>query len=639
MCGINGIFNIAHRSTADLGGHIEQMNDLLRHRGPDDEGAWVSQDIGLAFGHRRLSIIDLSPRGHQPMFLPDGTAIVYNGEIYNYKALKKDLPDFPFQSDSDTELILALYAKKGRACLDDLEGMFAFAIWDPHRQGLFIARDPIGKKPLYFSREGGRFSFSSEVRSLLAMPWVKGGLDEKAYYHFLTFGFVPPPMSMFNGIEKLEQGHSLWVDGEGVRQPERFWQVNFETTPDTEAELSGALRSHIERSVDLRMVSDVPVGLFLSGGVDSTALAALMKQRSKEELHSYSISFADQPSYDEADMAAQTAKQLGFKHEQRIVTQSDMHDMMSNVADIFDEPLADPTCVPIHFLSQMARAAGTKVVLTGDGPDELLLGYRNWRRYFQSYPWFRRYSALPGFVRKFGLSAGRNLKAPPLAMEMLHRASRDEELFWGSAPSFKESEKTSLLADGYADQAAREGWNTHDVIAHLRSEYDSIEGFEKSDENWMAFLGLRFVIPNFYLHRADRLGMANSIELRAPYLDRKLVNFALSVSSKWKLKDGVPKYIFKKSVDDIVRPEVITGAKRGFCVPIREWGADLMSERVMDELSSANGRLDLMNKSAVRSMVNDFKAGNNAMTNNIWTLYFLAQWMDRWMETETLTAA
>lgn len=503
--------------------------------------------------------------------------------------------------------------------------MFAFAIWDPVRQGLFLARDRIGNKPLYYTTQNDVFAFSSELRPLLTLPWVSNTLDEKALYYFLTFGFAPPPQTMFKGILKLEQGHQLWVDTkESVAAPKRYWSVQMEDLPDSETEIGSRLLESIHRSVDLRMVADVPVGLFLSGGVDSSALAAFMRDRTDQPIHSFSISFADQPDYDEADAARATAKRYGFVHHERVVTPEDMRQMIGSIVDVFDEPLADPTCVPIYFLSEMAKEKGIKVVLTGDGPDELLLGYRNWQKYQRLYPHYRRLLKLPRAIRKLTYAIGRTGVAGPQMLEILHRAASGQELFWGNAPSFKESVKQSLLSYDFAKRS--EDWDCHDVIASLRQEYDTTAtSANASDANWMSYLGLRFVIPNFYLHRADRLGMTHSIELRTPYLDHNFVNTCLSTPDKWKVCNGIPKYILKKILEPTLPNETLYAQKKGFCVPLKEWGSEMMSEFLRERLPGFCADTGLFNEKALQSEID---AGD--MTN-LWNIYFIVNWLDRWI--------
>lgn len=634
MCGINGIFVPPGQASEGLATLISNMNDKIAHRGPDGDGVWVNESATLGLGHRRLSIIELSNLGHQPMHLPNGTTIVFNGEIYNYRELKAELSTYPFKSDSDTELILALYALKGERCLDDLIGMFAFAIWDPKKKGVFVARDRIGKKPFYYSQHGSRFAFSSELRSILSLPWVTPKIGHEAFYNFLTFGFVPPPSTMFEGIQKLECGHCMWIGQDGPTAPQPYWHPTQIDMPSDEASIIKQLNEKFERSMDLRMVSDVPVGVFLSGGVDSTAVATHMRHRTDNDITSFSISFADQPDYDEADDARATAQRLGLDHHERVIGPQDMRDMLGKIANVLDEPLADPTCIPLYFLSQMASTQKTKVILTGDGPDELLLGYRNWQSYIKAYPHFRRYSALPKCVKKLGLIAAKSPFISTRFEELLSRAHNNQEFFWGKAPSFKESEKGALLSENFRRES--QNWDAHNVIAAHRRSYDkayrdAATDHNSADANWMAYIGLRFNIPNFYMLRADRLGMQHGVELRAPFLDHDFANFALSIPSSFKIEGGEPKSILKKALAGTVPDSVLYRRKKGFCVPLREWGADLMVNSILDQLDGFCREFDFLSKDAITQQVNALKNGDSSATNNVWTLFFIIEWANQWI--------
>ena len=561
MCGINGVFNFAGGEVDP--GHVIAMNEMIAHRGPDDCGIWISDEAPLVFGHQRLSILDLSANGHQPMSLPDGTTIVFNGEIYNFRELRKLVPKFRFRTESDTETILALYQALGESCLSHLTGIFSFAIWDPARKGVFVARDRIGNKPLYYCNEGGRFAFSSEIRSLLVLPWVDRKVDEKALYYFLTFGFTPPPMTMFDGILKLEQGHSMWVHPDQPVSPKPYWRATLGELAVNEEEIKSELMQKLNRSIDLQMVSDVPVGLFLSGGVDSSAIAALVRERSDKEIHTFSISFPDQPDYDESTAARQMSERFGYQHHERVVTQEDLEAMIGEIVDVFDEPLADSTCIPIYFLCQMAKEENIKVVLTGDGPDELLLGYRSWLRHQKLYPHYRRLQKLPQFFRQLIHGVGRQFTRNDVTKDLLFRLSRKQELFWGNAPSFKESSKRSILSKQFVQRSL--DWDCHDEIDTLRRAYDQFDHLSSySDANWMSYIGLTFTIPNFYLHRADRLGMRHSIELRTPYLDHNFVDFCLSIPADVKVADGVPKHVLKKALENRLPASTLYAKKKGF---------------------------------------------------------------------------
>ncbi len=394
------------------------------------------------------------------------------------------------------------------------------------------------------------------------------------------------------------------------------------------------LRAHLDRTMDLRMVSDVPVGIFLSGGVDSTGLASLMGTHTDRPIHSFSIGFADQPDHDEASVARATATRLGFVHHERVVAREDMVRMIDEVADVFDDPLADPTGIPIYFLAEMAREAGIKVVLTGDGPDELFLGYRNWQRYRHAYPLFRAWSAMPAPLRRIGFAAVRNLSRSERLVEMFHRAYHGQELFWGNAPSFRSSEKPVLLHPEFSMRARK--WDSHEVIAAIRAEYDALfppeEGARDHDVNWMSYVGLRFNIPNFYMLRADRLGMRHGVEVRAPYLDHDLCAFALSVPMRWKVKDGEPKYVFKRALEGCVPGEILSSPKKGFCIPLHSWGVEIMAESILDRMDMLCDDLRFMRRSALESRVRRFCEGDTSQVAEMWTLHVLASWVERWFK-------
>ncbi|MBL0102469.1 MAG: asparagine synthase (glutamine-hydrolyzing) [Bacteroidetes bacterium] len=388
MCGINGILSFGN-GIEEGRALINSMNTAIRHRGPDDQGYWSTENRKLHFGHLRLSIIDLSPAGHQPMITSNGTVIVFNGEIYNYLELKnRFFKDVKLNSDSDTEILLLLYEKFGEACVDYLNGMFAFAIWNPSKEELFIARDRVGKKPFYYTFADGKFAFSSELKALLTLPWVPRKLDEKALYHFLTFNMLAPPQTMFEGIAKLEPGHLLTVSKNGEYRRREFWEVKYDQTVESKSDkdLESLVSSSLEKAVGYRMMSDVPVGAFLSGGVDSSAIVAYMARLTGRPVNTFSIGFEGQQNYDERFYASKVAKLFNTNHSEIIVNDSDIEKFLPHVVDIFDEPMADETCIPIYFLSQKARESGSIVVLTGDGSDELFAGYRNWRKYIKLFP-------------------------------------------------------------------------------------------------------------------------------------------------------------------------------------------------------------------------------------------------------------
>ncbi|HKR04619.1 MAG TPA: asparagine synthase (glutamine-hydrolyzing), partial [Bacteroidia bacterium] len=622
MCGINGFFNYSGSVLHDEYSLIEKMNAALSHRGPDDSGRWADKQNKIYFGHLRLSIIDLSPTGHQPMISESGNAIVFNGEIYNYQEIKNTIRDFQFKSKSDTEVLLYLYEKYGQDCLKFLNGMFAFAIWDNQKQELFMARDRMGKKPLYYVIQNGIFAFASEIKALLTLPWVKASLDEKALYHFLTFNHLPPPLTMFKNIFKLEPASKITISANGFARHETYWEAErMDFSSKDENELKEIVLTGLKKSVDYRMVSDVPVGAFLSGGVDSSAIVALISGKTSYPVKTYSIGFENAPGYDELKHAQKVSKIFKTDHYEKIVTPADIKNLLPEIINIFDEPLADSTCIPIYFISQLARKNGTIVVLTGDGPDELFLGYTNWMKYLKMYPWFHIYSNLPSFVKKSAVAIFGNNYSP--ASEILERGAKNQELFWGGAKSFKESSKRNFLSENFKRKI--NNIDSYEVILNYKSLFNKMKpgSADMDDGTWMSYLGFKFLITNRYLFRADRLGMANSIEARMPFLDYNFVNTAMSIPTYYKIKNKIPKYILKKSLEGILAKDILYRKKQGFNVPLKEWAGEIMIDYVETRMKSFCKNLDIFKEDGLKFQINEIKKGNKNFTNNLWTIYFL----------------
>jgi len=632
MCGINGLFSTGKAlpdNTAEL---IRKMNQALTHRGPDDEGCFVDADAGIALGHRRLSIIDLSANGHQPMKDDRQNMMVFNGEIYNYKELKKSQPDQRFATDSDTEVLMRLYAEHGHRALDSLNGMFAFGFFNRKNGELQLARDRAGKKPLYFINTNGIFAFSSEIRALLTLPWVKAELDNSALYNFLTFNQLEPPQTMFRNIEKLAPAECLTVSSTGIKERKLYWEVNYtDHSKYTESELSDQVFEELKKAVGYRMVADVPVGAFLSGGVDSSAVVALMRENNNGQVKTYSVGFEGQPDYDERIYAQQISKQFQTQHFEKIVGPADIANLLPKVAEIFDEPLADATCIPIYFISKLARENGTIVVQTGDGADELFAGYRGWKKYREWYPWFHRLSALPSFMLGpvAALAGSRNEESAK--NEIIARAAHNQEFFWGGAKAFKEHTKQNFLKPEWLQKL--DNPDSYAVIKKHRDQFAKLQQKNPwlNDTDWMCYLGFKFQIPSKYLHRMDRLGMANSIEIRTPFLDYNLINKALSIPSEYKTKNGEPKYILKKSLEKILPHEILYRKKMGFCVPLREWSGEIMLDYVEQHMHEFCINTGIFSESGLKKHVQEIRQGNTAYTNNLWTVYFLMAWFKKWM--------
>jgi asparagine synthase (glutamine-hydrolysing) len=632
MCGINGFYNYGSSSIPDAKLLVGKMNDTLVHRGPDDSGVWSSHGENITLGHRRLSILDLSARGHQPMHGNHGSTIVFNGEIYNFRELRKEFSAESFSSDSDTEVLLCLYERKGQSCLDDLNGMFAFAIWDDNSRKLFLARDRIGIKPLYYTTMGGVFSFSSEIKSLLVLPWVKAKLDEEALYHYLTFNNVPHPQTMFSGISKLEPGYCMVVGGHGIEQHRQYWEAEYsDYSRMSDSDLQEQVLAQLRASVERRMVSDVPVGAFLSGGVDSSAIVGLMSEFSNQPVKTYSIGFDGAPGYDEREYARQISRRFNTDHYERIVTRQDIVDFLPGIVDIYDEPLADATSIPINFISALARENGSTVVLTGDGADEEFFGYSHWMPYLTLGRYFDLLSSMPSPIRKLvaGLTSCMDENRP--AFEIINRACNRQEFFWGGAGGLKESAKQRILSPAYKERMKDVDIHMH--VALLKEKFLGLNkgGDSFGNADWMSYTGVKEIIPNFYLYRADRLGMAHSIELRVPFLDHEVVNLALSIPGERKLINGEPKGVLKKALESLLPEEILYRKKVGFCVPLDIWLKDIMAENVESRLTAFCDDTGLFDRQAIAGLVNQCKSGNSNVVHILWNLYFLINWHARWI--------
>jgi asparagine synthase (glutamine-hydrolysing) len=406
VCGICGIFNYADTNfelTAEL---IAHMRDAMIHRGPDDAGIYVSPDKKLGLGHRRLSIIDLSAMGRQPMCNEDSSVwITYNGEIYNHQKLRKELEakGHSYKSHTDTETILHLYEEKGRDCVLNLEGMFAFAIWDSKKKRMLFARDRIGKKPLYYVIHDGQLIFASEIKAILKHPQIKADIDTTALYHYLTLYVTPAPMTLFKGINKLPPGYIMVCDKDGNIKQEQYWDA---IVPEQKEEYPEEyyienIRNLLSESIEKRMMSDVPFGVFLSGGIDSSTNVALMARLMNRPVDTFSVGFKDRPDYNEFDYARQVAAEFKTNHHEVIIDYHDLMDYIPNLVYHQDEPLADWVCVPLYYVSKLARDNGTIVIQIGEGSDEIFFGYDGYMTYLNIYNnYWKPYMKMPGALRR-----------------------------------------------------------------------------------------------------------------------------------------------------------------------------------------------------------------------------------------------
>jgi asparagine synthase (glutamine-hydrolysing) len=545
------------------------------------------------------------------------------------------LKNLKFDSETDTETILKMYRKFGLEMISKLNGMFAFALWDNCKSELIIARDKSGKKPLYYTQQAGHFAFSSELKALFELQFVRKELDNKVLYDFLTYDLVPPPNTMFKEIFKFKPGYYMRIGLNGIIEYEPYYTLKKQRLEfETESHLADLIFNKFEESVRDRMISDVPVGAFLSGGVDSSAVVAMMRKNTQHSIKTFTIGFEGQSNYNEVEYATRVSKMFKTDHHIKMVKPQDLIDFLPSIVDIYDEPQADTTSIPIYFISQMAAQEGIKVVLNGDGPDELFAGYSNYKRNLKLFPYFSILSNLPPTIIKTinGIAAPLNNGHP--AFDMLSRLKEGQEFFWPGARSIKESDKKNKLDPGFLGSVCDH--TSYKYVETLLDEYSSFLGKTERTRvtdivEWMSFSSFKHADIERFLYRSDRLGMAHSIESRSPFLNIDMVELALSIPSHYKIKNGEAKYILKKAFERILPEEVLYRKKMGFVLPIREWGADTITETIEDGLDSFISNYGIFKKDIIKKEVQEFKNGNKNLTNTVWTTYFLMQWFKKWL--------
>jgi asparagine synthase (glutamine-hydrolysing) len=631
MCGIVGVLAFDDASFRVSDSYIARMNQAVAHRGPDGEGIWMSSDRRIGFGHRRLSIIDLSHAADQPMQNQDGSlCVVLNGEIYNHAEIRRELESlgkYRWQTDhSDTEVILHAFEEWGIECIQRFRGMFAIALWDNRTRHLWLIRDRIGIKPLYYSIHHGRITFASEIKALLRDPEQERGVDEQGLYHFLSFLTTPAPNTLFRGIHKLPGGTWLRVAYDGTIEERRYWDVLDSTQPLTncsEQELAQRILEQLRAAVKLRKVSDVPVGVFLSGGIDSSVNAALFSEDSAGPVQTFSIGYdTDYKSYpSELPYARKMAGVIGADHHERILTQQDLIDFLPEMVQLQDEPIADPVCVPVYFVSKLARDHDVIVCQVGEGSDELFCGYPHWRLLLR----LQRCgdAPVPRGVKQLGLRAieacGLQNDRP---YEFLRRNAAQLPVFWGGAEAFTETHKRRLLSPRLRKQL--DGLTSWDALSPIRQRFLD-RAWEKSDLAWMSYLDLNLRLPELLLMRVDKMSMGVALEARVPFLDHKFVELAMGIPQATKIRHGQLKYILKKSVRGLIPDELIDRKKQGFGVPVYEWFADRLGDFTRKELRSFCRDTDFLDPDEVmRTVDRDRKRSWYLLNFALWWKQYIA---------------
>jgi asparagine synthase (glutamine-hydrolysing) len=634
MCGIVGIYHPKARCDKEK---LVAACKLIQHRGPDASNVFVDSTIG--FGHQRLKIIDLSDSANQPMADPDGRAVlVFNGEIYNYRELRQQLVDLghEFRTSSDTEVLLHMYLQYGERCLSYLRGMFAFAVWDMRNRSILLARDRLGIKPLYYIINEQGISFASEIKALFALGCGAARIDEQALHDYLTFRYTVSPRTMFQGIEKLSPGHTLVYSETGIKI-ERYWALDFEKSQSmTDEAWIQAFRERFTDTVRYHMVSDVPVGVLLSGGLDSSVVAALAQSQLTNHVKTFCVAFKDGGVYDERPYARIMARHLGTDHYEIDMSARDFIDTLPAFVWHMDEPVADPASLPLFALSRLA-SQHVKVVLSGEGSDELLGGYAFWNE-FKGYNRLKLFKNIPAFVREVLISRLNGAFFRSARLDRYLMMSRHPLSHYGVlAPSFQdcvftEEEKPTLYGD------AIRGCGMEDTVDKVRAAYAEAEKFEFLDQ--MLFVSMTQWLPEDLLVKADKMTMAHSLELRVPFLDHVLIDFATRIPNHLKVrKCGTKysvKYILKKAFSDLLPREIVERDKLGFPVPYAKWFHGEMRDMLHDVLLSESARsAGILNPRAVEGLLNDFFSRPVApslwdpQAKKIWSLFILELWREQ----------
>ncbi|MBI4460520.1 MAG: asparagine synthase (glutamine-hydrolyzing) [Acidobacteria bacterium] len=619
MCGICGIVNFDRSEPVDSR-LLRKMTDSLAHRGPDDHGYFLDGFVGL--GHRRLSIIDLSG-GKQPIFNEDASAaVVFNGEIYNYASLTPMLVSqgHTFRTRSDTEVILHSYEQHGPECVQQFRGMFAFAVWDRRRQRLFLARDRLGIKPLYFYQGDDVFAFASEIKALLELPFVLRDLDMEAFDSYLSLRYVPGPRTMFKHISKLQPGHLLVLDKAGIRVQE-YWDVPHE--PSAQRSLAECVEEFgqlLEESVRLRLIAEVPLGVFLSGGLDSSAILALMSKITKgERIKTFSVGYAGDDAEaklsNEFEYARTAAKAFGAEHHEFRVHPQEFADFIPDLVWHLDEPLADPSCIPLYFISKLARNYIT-VVLSGEGADELLAGYGIYRKMLALERIHNSFGTVPAiFASRFG-----TLIPSETYRSYLRMAGQPLELrYKGVSRGFRPELKRRLFSNS-GTEVSNGG-----LDRVFRRSFQKVPGCSPLEQ--LLYADTKIWLPDDILLKADKMTMANALELRVPFLDHKLVEFCAGLPPKFKLNGSWGKFLLRETMRDVLPKEILQRPKKGFPVPTAQWLRLPLKEFTRDVLLSRNSACrTYLNPRVLEEMVMEHESGRVNREQELWTLLVFEFW-------------
>ncbi|MBN1480455.1 asparagine synthase (glutamine-hydrolyzing) [candidate division KSB1 bacterium] len=629
MCGICGIIHPQKDHPVECA-DVKRMCDVMKHRGPDDEGQYIFENVGL--GMRRLSIIDLST-GHQPIYNEDRSmAIVFNGEIYNHQSIRQELQSkgHHFTTKTDTEAIIHAYEEWGVDCVHKLNGMFGFAIWDSRKHRLFMARDRIGIKPLYYYRDEQQLVFASELKSIVQLPSVPKEIEPKALDTFLTFEYIPSPFSIFKNVHKVPAGHwLLYQDGE--IKIHQYWCLQYRRSTADVLALEQQLQDILEDAVKIRLMSDVPLGAFLSGGLDSSSVVAMMSRHSSEPVKSFSIGF-DESTYNELPYARAIAEKYHTDHFEEII-RPDATSLTEKILWMLDEPFGDFSVFPTFLVSEMARKNVT-VVLSGDGGDELLAGYDT----YIAQRLAAKYETLPAFLRKATIEPIINALPPTEKKKgFINRAKRFIE--GARLPAhlqhvrwmifLQRAEKELLYSYDF-----RNSLNGYDAFGFIEEHFAQATSDDPLDQQ--EYVDIKTYLVDDILVKVDRMSMAHSLEARVPFLDHRFVEFAATIPSNFRLHGKRTKYILKSALRDELPLTILERGKEGFSIPIKNWIKSELKPMMMSALSEQNIKeKGFFDPSCVRRLVDEHLKGQENHSHRLWALIVFHMWYDLYMNNKT----
>lgn len=645
MCGISGIYHFKNSKTVNES-VLTGMRDTLIHRGPDSGANYISPDRKVGLSQRRLAVIDLSNEAACPMKNEDGTLwITYNGEVYNFKPLREELlrRGHKFETRGDTEVILHGYEEWGPDVVKKLNGMFAFVVWDERKKTFFAARDHMGIKPFFYAVQNGTFYFGSEIKAILAHPEFKKELNEQGISYYLTFSTTPAPHTLFRDVRKLPAAHRLLIRPDGSLEEDEYWNpiadaqhqnANLKNQNEAEQYYIEETRRLLTDSIQAQMVSDVPFGCFLSGGIDSSINATLMSRALGHPVETFSVGYKDFNEKNEFEYSRMVAKSLGTNPHELLLDESHMRDFLPLYGKYADDPNGDQVCFPLFWLSELTKKSGVTVVQIGEGSDELFSGYRTYVRAVALQKKWELFKKLPKSLRTTVLKGVMGLNAARLdfGKEYIRRFQNDEEPFWGLAVAFGDHAKEGLVTSELRNSTAPS-------YGFIESLYEELRGKSPRADflTQMTYIEIKNRLPELLLARADKMTMAHSLEGRVPFLDTRLVELAFRMPAAVKIKGGEPKYVLKKAAEGIIpreiQKDIIWRKKQGFANPISEWLKPdyAIADTLMNVIYNSKLReRKFLNYDYVRYLADAHQKNKADHNFRLWNLVTLSLWYDEW---------